>query len=51
MAQLDAGIGGGKVPVKGSLFLVALGFKAPNSQIELSGIGNALVEGTTRQDT
>src|SRR5258707_1223970 len=51
MAQFDAGIGGGKVPVNRSLFFVALGFKAPNSQIELGGIGNALVEGTTRQDT
>src|SRR5258708_35615315 len=51
MAQFDAGIGGGKMPVNESLFLVALGFKAPNSQIELGGVGNALVEGTTRQNT
>ncbi len=35
MAQLDTGIGGGKVPVDGGLFLVALGFKAPNSQVKL----------------
>src|SRR5258708_23357183 len=51
MAQFDAGIGGGKMPVNGSLFLVALGFKAPNSQIELGGVGNAWVEGTRRQNT
>ena len=47
MIQLDAGIGGRKLPVNGRLFLVALGFKAPNSQIELSRVGNALVERPT----
>ena len=51
MAQLDAGIGGGKLPVYRSLFLVALGFKTPNRQIKLRRVANALFEGATGQDT
>src|SRR5579871_2133519 len=50
MAQLDAGIGGGKLPVDGSLFLVALGFETPDGQIKLGRVANALFKWTTGQD-
>ena len=50
MAQLDAGIGGSKSPVDGGLFLVALGFKTPDSQIERGRVAKALFERTTGQD-